>query len=150
LTDNPIISRIDLSNASEAELQHLSDTCQPATFGLNQEDVLDESYRKAGKLDVADFATKFVLADSGLMDVVRAELLEGHESTKAIKAELYKLNVYGEAHRSFGASCLSHAYFRQRSFLQITQGYASKQQHVRITCHRIPDEARRRCSYAAT
>jgi hypothetical protein len=31
------------------------------------------------------------------MDVVRSELLEGHESKKAINAELYKLNVYGEA-----------------------------------------------------
>jgi len=30
------------------------------------------------------------------MDVIRSELLEGHESNKAIKAELYKLNVYGE------------------------------------------------------
>jgi predicted 2-oxoglutarate/Fe(II)-dependent dioxygenase YbiX len=36
------------------------------------------------------------------MDVIRSELLEGHESNKAIKAELYKLNVYGEARRDGG------------------------------------------------
>ena len=29
------------------------------------------------------------------MDIIRSELLEGHESNKAIEAELYKLNVYG-------------------------------------------------------
>jgi hypothetical protein len=98
LTTNFIVSRIDLSNASEVELEHLSAACQPATFGVNQEDVLDESYRKAGKMDVTDFSPKFNLADSSLMDVVRSELLEGHESNKAIRAELYKLNIYGKAH----------------------------------------------------
>ena len=99
LTTGFTVSRIDLSNASEVELEHLSAACQPATFGVNQEDVLDESYRKAGKMDVTDFSPKFNLADSSLMDVVRSELLEGHESNKAIKTELYKLNVYGESHR---------------------------------------------------
>lgn len=99
LTTNFIVSRIDLSNASDVELEHLSAACQPATFGINQEDVLDESYRKAGKMEVTDFSPKFNLADSSLMDVVRSELLEGHESNKAIKTELYKLNVYGKAHR---------------------------------------------------
>jgi len=96
VTNGLIISRINLSNPSEADLQDLSDACQPATFGVNKEDVLDESYRKAGKMDVADFTTNFVVEDLGLMDVIRSELLEGHESNKAIKAELYKLNVYGE------------------------------------------------------
>jgi hypothetical protein len=115
---NLLISRIDLSNASETELEHLSKACQPATFGVNQEDVLDESYRKAGKIDVTDFATKFVLEDSSLIDVVRSELLEGHETNKAIKAELYKLNVYGGARRTYLCGhlfiCMS---CRQRSVL---------------------------------
>lgn len=44
-------SRIDLSNATVEELEDLSQACDPATFGLNQNDVLDESYRKAWKLD---------------------------------------------------------------------------------------------------
>src|ERR1700733_2489961 len=99
LTGDFIISRIDLSNAFETELKQLSEACQPATFGVNQEDVLDESYRKAGKMDVTDFSPKFNLADSSLMDIVRSELLEGHKSNKAIKTELYKLNLYGKAHR---------------------------------------------------
>jgi len=77
-------------------LEQLSQACQPATFGLGQQNVHDEEYRKAGKLDVSDFATKFSLARSGLMDTIRSELLEGHEDRKEIKGELYKLNVYGE------------------------------------------------------
>lgn len=48
------ISRIDLSRAAESELANLSASCEPATFGVDQKDVLDESYRKARKLDVAD------------------------------------------------------------------------------------------------
>ena len=109
-----MISRINLSNASEADLQDLSDACQPATFGVNEEDVLDESYRKACQMDVADFTTNFIVEDSGLMDVIRSELLEGHESNSAIKAELYKLNVYGEAHRNGVYPLVWLTNFRQR------------------------------------
>jgi hypothetical protein len=141
LTYDLIISRINLSNASEADLQHLSDACQPATFGVNGEDVLDESYRKAGKMDVTDFATNFVVEDSGIMDIIRSELLEGHESNKAIKAELYKLNVYSGDRRYGLTLCLAHTLFRQRSILQITQGHASQQHHVWITRHCISNKA---------
>jgi hypothetical protein len=51
-------------------------------------------------MDTSDFATKFAVTDSSLMDIVRSELLEGHESKKPLKTELYKLNVYGEAYRT--------------------------------------------------
>ena len=54
-------------------------------------------------MDITDFATKFTIADSSLMDAVRSELLEGHNSNKYIEAELYKLNVYGEVHRTYMA-----------------------------------------------
>lgn len=55
---------------------------------------MDESYRKAGKLDVTHFSSTFNLADSGLIDIVRSELLEGENDRKTVRAELYKLNVY--------------------------------------------------------
>ncbi|KIM76941.1 hypothetical protein PILCRDRAFT_77326, partial [Piloderma croceum F 1598] len=87
---------IDLSQASKLELENLSSTCKPATFGVDQKDVLDESYRNARKLDIADFATTFELRKSGIMDVVRAALLQGHDSNTPVEAELYKLNVYSE------------------------------------------------------
>jgi hypothetical protein len=67
-------------------------------------------------METLDFATKFAVADSSLMDVVRSERLDGHESKKAIKAELYKLNVYGEAGHTCVA-CLSEVLFRSRSVL---------------------------------
>ena len=66
-----------------------------ATFGLNRQDVLDESYRKAGKLDNTNFALKFDVERSGLIDVIRSDFLEERDERRPVKAELYKLNVYG-------------------------------------------------------
>ncbi|KAJ8480820.1 hypothetical protein ONZ51_g6410 [Trametes cubensis] len=89
--------RINLLNASAEELQHLAETCDPATFGVDQQDVYDETYRKAGKLDRTDFALANFSPDAvGILDEVRNELLiEGLEKSERIHAELYKLNVYG-------------------------------------------------------
>ncbi|KDQ65043.1 hypothetical protein JAAARDRAFT_75422 [Jaapia argillacea MUCL 33604] len=87
---------INLSKATVEQLELLSDACQPATFGVDQQDVLDETYRKAGKMDSSNFATKFSPEAAGLVDLVRSELLEGCEGSKPIIAELYKLNVYGK------------------------------------------------------
>ncbi|KAI0334263.1 hypothetical protein GY45DRAFT_1334446 [Cubamyces sp. BRFM 1775] len=93
----PGARRINLLNASPEELQHLAEACDPATFGLDQQDVYDETYRKAGKLDHTDFAlVNFSPDAAGLLDEVRNELLiEGLEQSERIRAELYKLNVYG-------------------------------------------------------
>ncbi|KAL6300726.1 hypothetical protein BKA93DRAFT_800922 [Sparassis latifolia] len=87
--------RINLSDASTDDLQHLARTCDAATFGVNHEDVLDESYRKAGKLDSVEFSINFDVDGIGLMEAVRSDLLE-YKEEKAIRAEKYKLNVYGE------------------------------------------------------
>ena len=87
---------IDLANASESDLQALSDACQPATFGRNDVDVYDESYRKAGKMDAGDFATKFDPEDCGLLDLVADDFLDcGSDVKSRVICELYKLNVYG-------------------------------------------------------
>ncbi|OBZ71338.1 hypothetical protein A0H81_08863 [Grifola frondosa] len=88
--------RIDLLNASDEELKHLTEACDPATFGMDRKDVLDETYRRAGKLDAAHFAVKFDAERSGLLRVVRSGLLEGFDEKKPTSAELYKLNVYGK------------------------------------------------------
>ena len=90
--------------ASVAELQHLADTCAPATFGVAGEDVYDETYRKAGKLDNKDFMIGFDASRSSLMDIIRTELLV--ENPKKIRCEdlnidLYKLNVYGASTHDF-------------------------------------------------
>ena len=58
-------------------------------------DVMDLSYRKAGKMDTDDFMTRFDPERLGLSELVRGELLEGEEDKKGLRTELYKLNVYG-------------------------------------------------------
>ena len=64
-------------------------------FGLNQEDVLDESYRKALKMDRGKFSTTFNLEESSILKCIAAELLTVRDSKKSLRAELYKLNIYG-------------------------------------------------------
>ncbi|KAI6123202.1 hypothetical protein EDD16DRAFT_1894176 [Pisolithus croceorrhizus] len=88
--------RINLAEATPQELNKLEATCQPATFGVNNENVYDESYRKAGKMDPTEFAANFDVEDSDLIDIVSQGLLEGDHEDRGIKLELYKLNVYGK------------------------------------------------------
>ncbi|EPQ57176.1 hypothetical protein GLOTRDRAFT_115211 [Gloeophyllum trabeum ATCC 11539] len=85
-----------MSEGSEDKLQALAEACVPATFGRNQVDVLDESYRKAGKLDITHFATNVNPQQSPLIRILRSQLLEGGDAEKAIKVQLYKLNTYGK------------------------------------------------------
>ncbi|TFK70214.1 hypothetical protein BDN72DRAFT_819242 [Pluteus cervinus] len=87
---------LSLASANTAQLQDLTNACLPATFGLDSKDVYDESYRKARKMDVEFFATKFDPSDLGIVDLIRKGLLEGPNQTKKIGIELYKLNVYDE------------------------------------------------------
>lgn len=86
---------INLGHATPDRLDALTSVCQPATFGVNQRDVLDETYRKAGNLDISMFASLLKVEKYGLIDTIRDQLLqERGESTQQISYELYKLNVY--------------------------------------------------------
>jgi len=49
---------LDLLNATETQLESLTKACAPATFGADNKDVMDLSYRKAGKMDVTDFMAR--------------------------------------------------------------------------------------------
>jgi hypothetical protein len=62
---------------------------------VNQENVLDKAYREAGKMDSDCFASMLDPSCTDLIKIIRGYLLEGTQSSKGIKAELYKLNVYG-------------------------------------------------------
>lgn len=84
---------INFADATHDELEHLTFVCEPATFGLDDEDVYDETYRRAGKLDVDYFASMIDTNTSGLIAAIKYDLLEGREQN--VEAELYKLNVYG-------------------------------------------------------
>ncbi|KAI0042876.1 hypothetical protein FA95DRAFT_1499456 [Auriscalpium vulgare] len=88
--------RLDYATAGPEELDALSRACDRASFGLNGENVHDESYRKAGKLDSAFFSTSFVPERNKLASIVGGSLLEGDKATRPLHFELYKLNVYGE------------------------------------------------------
>ena len=57
--------------------------------------MLDETYRKAGKMDSECFSPMLDLSHTDLIKIIREYLLEGIQSTKNIRSELYKLNVYG-------------------------------------------------------
>ena len=86
---------MNLANASQADLELLTAACAPASFGRGNEDVLDENYRRAGKLNTVEFAAKLEIETSKIMDAIRYGLLVGDRSTVGMIVEMYKLNVYG-------------------------------------------------------
>ncbi|KAJ7689953.1 hypothetical protein B0H17DRAFT_936672, partial [Mycena rosella] len=79
------------------QLTEMAAACQAASFGVNQADVLDESYRKAGKMDLAKFAARLDVVASGLIDAISPNILDEQttDGEKVLRAEMYKLNVYG-------------------------------------------------------
>jgi len=118
-------SSLKLSSITEAQAQDLSYACSPATFGLNNQDVLDESYRKAGKLDVGKFAWLFSPASRSDFTVqLISGLFPSDSLRKGIRFELYKLNVYGETFLSCDVS-LAHT-TRGGIVLQSSPRYTSQ------------------------
>ncbi|KAG6375282.1 hypothetical protein JVT61DRAFT_3504 [Boletus reticuloceps] len=89
-----LVRRIDFSSAGTDDLEALYHACQPAEFGRNGENVLDDSYRKAGKMDPTSFSTLVDPHSLGIYDQVSKALLTQSFATKDM--ELYKLNIYGE------------------------------------------------------
>ncbi|KAJ7343801.1 hypothetical protein DFH08DRAFT_961945 [Mycena albidolilacea] len=60
------------------------------------QDILDESYRKARKMNLAKFAARLDVVASGLVDAISPDILQGQttDGNKGLRAELYKLDVY--------------------------------------------------------
>ncbi|RSL41595.1 hypothetical protein CEP53_012676 [Fusarium sp. AF-6] len=78
--------------------------CEPATFGIGSKEVLDEGYRKAGKLDDTAFSTSFNPYEHGIMDTINQVLAQGaHREGLGVRAEMYKLNVYSGPSGKFKA-----------------------------------------------
>ncbi|KAJ7211618.1 hypothetical protein GGX14DRAFT_448890 [Mycena pura] len=96
-TGNDTARFIEFSKAPEAQLLKLVAACQPATFGFDQKEVLDETYRKAVKMDIDKFSASLDIAASGILKAISPDILDGQKGgdEKALRAELYKLNVYG-------------------------------------------------------
>lgn len=77
--------------------QKLLAACTPASFGRGGNEVIDEDYRKASKLDPTAFLTSFCPYQAGIVDIISQLLLPNGTNAKdmrSVKAELYKLNVY--------------------------------------------------------
>ncbi|KAJ7098473.1 hypothetical protein C8R43DRAFT_1100305 [Mycena crocata] len=89
--------RIDFAKSTAEDLETLAAACQRATFGVSQNEVLDETYRKAGKMDLGNYAACLDVVASGIVDAISPDLLEGQsvEGDQVLRAEMYKLNVYG-------------------------------------------------------
>ena len=88
---------MDPKNKDEqASLRQLIEDCQPASFGYKGENVIDDAYRKATKMDRSDFSSDFCPYELGIVDTIAQVLMPnaGKDiATKGVKAELYKLNV---------------------------------------------------------
>ncbi|KAK5714856.1 hypothetical protein LTR17_016966 [Elasticomyces elasticus] len=83
------------ADANSDAFKKLLVACTPASFGRDGENVVDESYRKAGKLDVAAFCSDFCPYTTGTINnVVNQLLVPSLNAHRSVKAELYKLNVY--------------------------------------------------------
>lgn len=85
-----------LTPETEVNLAKLVEDCELATFGRGGEDVYDESYRKATKMDPSRFSTTFNPYEVGIVDTIAQTLLptlRHSQQTRTVKAELYKLNV---------------------------------------------------------
>jgi hypothetical protein len=86
----------ECGSQSRANLERLIQDMAPATFGRGGEDIYDESYRKATKMDPTQFSSTFNPYELGIVDAVAQALLPSlrhAKQTRAVKAELYKLNV---------------------------------------------------------
>ncbi|KAF9255625.1 hypothetical protein L218DRAFT_975585 [Marasmius fiardii PR-910] len=83
-----ITSKIEIARAAVA----LAASCDRATFGRAQEDVLDESYRKPGKLDPRRFASTFNLHATRILPTTIPYLIKGKYAERGVETELYKLN----------------------------------------------------------
>lgn len=87
------------SDVEGPNLEQLLKDCQPATFGRGGQDVMDETYRKAGKLDETAFSCNFNPYVLGIVDTAAQSLVPNMwkqtNQTHGLRAELYKLNVSG-------------------------------------------------------
>ncbi|KAI0302514.1 hypothetical protein BC826DRAFT_965854 [Russula brevipes] len=122
---------VNFTNATADELEQLAQTCQPATFGRNDKDVMDETYRKAGKMDPELFSTPLVYEYTDIVKIVRDCLLDGTDSLRKLKVEPYKLNVYEPKLPP-----------RQRLILQAARRYPARPKDVLIARACLSNPAR--------
>jgi hypothetical protein len=89
-------SHIQVGSTTESDIQALISACQPATFGRGPENVLDETYRKAWKMDVGSFSWLFNPDSGRFVAELAQKFCPWDQLDRGIRIEAYKLNVYGE------------------------------------------------------
>ncbi|KAH0844910.1 oxidoreductase, 2OG-Fe(II) oxygenase family protein [Fonsecaea pedrosoi] len=95
------------TDSQRPSFEQLLKDCQPASFGRAGKDVMDETYRKAGKLDESDFCTNFNPYSLGIIATAAQALAPNNwrqtNENHGVRAELYKLNVYAAPSGKFKA-----------------------------------------------
>lgn len=96
-------------------------------------------------MDASAFMTRFDVERSGLMRVVQTGLLSGEQEEDEIRAELYKLNVYGKHHvrtanTHYAYRCLVVPH-RGRRVLQSSPRHTTRGEYVRVSRRRSPRTA---------
>jgi len=82
------------SFAAQSPLDKLLKGTTPTGFGYQGNDVIDESYHKASKLDATTFSTDFCPYEIGIIDIIGQALLpKSPGGFQGIWAVIYKLNV---------------------------------------------------------
>jgi hypothetical protein len=66
----PLTEIKNLNSTKSTLFNELLRSCASATFGRKDKDILDESYRKAGKLDRSQFSVDFHPHDYGILDAI--------------------------------------------------------------------------------
>ena len=91
-------------------------------------------------MDASNFAMQLDPAGSGLIRDIENQLLQGDTEKMYIRAELYKLNVYGTVNDAFPASSFLTPLHppRKRFFLQGTSGYTPRYRHARVARGNLP------------
>ena len=74
-------SRIDFTDPKPELVKKLAQACNVATFELDNQDVLDETYQKARKLDTQYFAPKFDPEWYDLLDIIQNNLLDSADAS---------------------------------------------------------------------
>lgn len=91
-------SQINLGSISDDDIRALVDACEPAPFGRGPESVLDDSYRKALKLEESSFAWRFNPDPGNFIASLAQKLCPWERFEKGFRAEVTKLNVYSWYH----------------------------------------------------
>ena len=76
-------------------------------------------------MDASNFALQLDLVSSGLMRTIEDQLLQTKTENKYIRAELYKLNIYGKSCREVSSSVASS------EIVAFTQIRARSSRHTR-------------------